>query len=89
MDNLRKAIDAIDDQMQDLFVKRMTLVKQIAQKKKTDGLAVLNQDREEEILTRLNSKLDDPLLKGLYPRFIINLMEISKLYQEQLIRGEK
>lgn len=89
MDDLRKAIDDIDNQMQELFIKRMMLVKKIALKKKTEGLTILNQDREEEILSRLSSKMEDPLLKGLYPRFIINLMEISKLYQEQLIRGEK
>lgn len=86
MNDLRKEIDSIDDQMAELFLKRMSLVKKIAMKKKIQGLEVLNQDREREILTRLTDKIDDKYLAGLYPKFIINVMEISRLYQELLMK---
>lgn len=86
MENLRKEIDLIDDEMQRLFIKRLEVVKEIALEKKSQGLEILNQDREQEILTRLTDKIDDKYISGLYPKFIINVMEISKIYQELLMK---
>lgn len=86
MENLRKEIDLIDDEMQRLFIKRLEVVRQIALEKKSQGLEILNQDREQEILTRLTDKIDDRYISGLYPKFIINVMEISKIYQELLMK---
>ncbi|MDT8336718.1 MAG: chorismate mutase [Candidatus Izemoplasmatales bacterium] len=86
MENLRKEIDLIDDEMQSLFIKRLEIVKKIALEKKNQGLEILNQDREQEILTRLTNKIDDKYISGLYPKFIVNVMEISKIYQELLMK---
>jgi len=86
MENLRKEIDRIDDEMLELFIKRMDIVKKIALEKKKDSLSILNQDREKEILKRLTDKIDDKFLSGLYPKFIINMMEISRVYQELLMK---
>lgn len=86
MENLRKEIDLIDDEMQRLFIKRLEVVRQIALEKKSQGLEILNQDREQEILTRLTDKIEDKYISGLYPKFIINVMEISKIYQELLMK---
>lgn len=82
MDDLRKKIDAIDDEMLELFLKRMQIVKQIAEEKKRKGLAIYNPDRESEVLSRLTNKIDDEILSGLYPKFIVNVMDLAKLYQE-------
>jgi monofunctional chorismate mutase len=86
MENLRKEIDRIDDEMLELFIKRMEIVKKIALEKKKESLSILNQDREKEILKRLTDKIDDKFLSGLYPKFIINMMEISRVYQELLMK---
>lgn len=86
MENLRKEIDRIDDEMLELFIKRMDIVKKIALEKKKESLSILNQDREKEILKRLTDKIDDKFLSGLYPKFIINMMEISRVYQELLMK---
>lgn len=82
MDDLRKKIDAIDDEMLELFLKRMALVKEIAKEKKLKGLEIYNPNRESEVLSRLTNKIDDEILSGLYPKFIVNVMDLAKLYQE-------
>jgi len=82
LDDLRKKIDAIDDQMLELFLKRMALVKEIAKEKKLKGLEIYNPNRESEVLSRLTNKIDDEILSGLYPKFIVNVMDLAKLYQE-------
>lgn len=86
MNDLRAEIDRIDDEMLTLFLKRMKIVEKIALEKKKQGLDVLNQDREKEVLTRLLSKIENKEIAGLYPKFITNVMDISKLYQSYLIK---
>lgn len=86
MKELRKEIDLIDEEMLELFLKRMALVKKIAEEKKTMNLPILNQERESEILSRLTAKIKDNKLAGLYPKFIVNVMEISRVYQELLMK---
>ena len=53
MDALRQNIDAIDDQLNELFQQRMDLVEQLARYKKEHDIAVLDTTREQEILARL------------------------------------
>ncbi|MDY0010945.1 MAG: chorismate mutase [Candidatus Izemoplasmatales bacterium] len=86
MNELRKEIDLIDEEMQKLFLKRMALVKKIAEEKKTKNLPILNQERESEILSRMTAKIKDNKLAGLYPKFIVNVLEISRVYQELLMK---
>jgi len=68
MNELRKEIDLIDEEMLELFLKRMALVKKIAEEKKTMNLPIWNQERESEILSRLTAKIKDNKLAGLYPK---------------------
>ncbi len=88
MKGYRQRIDEIDDSMQKLFIERMEVVQKIAFEKKAKGLEVLNKERESEILTRLSKQLEDPILSGLYQKFIINTMELSKLYQELIMKED-
>ncbi|MCL2379598.1 MAG: chorismate mutase [Coriobacteriia bacterium] len=54
---LRQRIDGIDDQIRELFLARMELVKQIADIKQGSNIAVQQLDREQEILARLTADL--------------------------------
>ena len=54
----RQEINRIDDQLLALFCRRMELSAQIASCKKENGLPVLDETREREVLTRLCSGLD-------------------------------
>ena len=48
--NLREKITDIDNEMADLFSRRMELVKQVAVYKQHKGLPVLDAKREEQVL---------------------------------------
>ena len=89
MEDLRKKIDEIDDKMLKLFLERMAIVKRVALEKQKLKVDILDSDRESEVLSRLISKVDEKYLAGLYPKFIITIMEISKLYQELIIKESK
>lgn len=53
INDIRAQIDVIDDQLVDLFLKRLQLCKQIGELKRKKNMPVFNQLREEEILHRV------------------------------------
>ncbi|MFO7968951.1 MAG: chorismate mutase [Bacillota bacterium] len=87
MEELRKRIDNIDELLSELFFERMSVIKQIADFKSKNNIAIENLSREKEIIKRLNK--DKIYLKDLFPKFMTNLFEISKVYQELLIKEEE
>ena len=68
---LRADIDAIDDQMVDLYLRRMAAVEQVAVTKSSSDLAIAHPDREAAIIARLTAGLD--------PK---STARISDLYQQ-------
>ena len=60
LDELRKEINAIDDELLKLLNKRMDFVKEVGKLKQNDGSSIYRPEREQEIIQRLtkNSKGD-------------------------------
>lgn len=84
LQKLRGEIDAIDTQMTDLFVRRMGLCAEVAQYKKENGMAVVHQGREREILSRISALAGDEL--DSYARILFStLFDLSRSYQSMLI----
>ena len=86
MDNLeeiRKEISAINDEMLALFVKRMELSAQVAAYKKANGLSTLDRKREEAILQKVADNTTDEF-RQFALEFFRNMMDLSKEYQETL-----
>ena len=83
LDNLRKEIDEIDEQIKKLFVKRMAVVKSINDVKKTLGISVIDLKREREILSKIND-IEDENIKNLYLELLKRILDLSKKYQELL-----
>lgn len=80
---IRTEIDLIDDQITDLFLKRMAAAKDIAETKRTAGMPILNAKREEEILNRISAKVGPTFAKDI--SLLYNtLFSISRNYQERL-----
>ena len=77
LQDYRKQIDAIDNELLRLLNERMDVVRQVALYKKQHGIPVLNAEREREIL----SAIDCPYAQKLYEV----LLEISREYQEEII----
>ena len=73
LQDYRKHIDRIDNELIQLFKERMDVIRQIALYKKEHGLPILDAAREQE---KLNS-IDCPYTRKLYTM----LFELSREYQ--------
>ena len=85
MNKLEKArllIDEIDQQMADLFKKRMQAVNEVLSYKIENHLPVLDASRENLMIQKNVSRFDDDNFKIYYEAFLKSLLEISRRYQE-------
>lgn len=89
LEEARKIINQTDEQMAELFARRMEAVRQIAAYKKEKGLPVRDPAREEALIARNRQRITDPETEGAYVGFMRNLMDVSCRYQETLISGRK
>ena len=75
---LRKEINQIDEQLVDLFRKRMNVSKQIGEYKKAHQLPILDQAREKAIILKLKEQYGSdklyPYIESLYK----HIMALSK-----------
>ena len=88
MDELQKAreqINEIDEQMAELFQKRMRAVESVIAFKKQHGMPVLDASREEEVIAKNTAKLKDETYKEFYHMFIRDVMRISRSYQKSVL----
>lgn len=82
---LRDQIDSIDKEMVQLFEKRMEVVLNVAVYKMENNLPILNISREEEVIDKNTIHLKNRELEDYFKKFYINLMDLSKNYQNQYI----
>ena len=85
LEQLRDEIDQIDREMTRLFEKRMEIVDKVAQYKKKNNIPILNTSREEEVLEKNITYLQDKTLRDPLREFFISLMKISKDIQRKNI----
>ena len=81
---LRSDINQIDQELCQLFVRRMAIAAEIAQYKKTHGLPVLDSNREREVLQKVSGFAGEkfaPYACSLYQ----TLMDLSKAYQNEVL----
>ncbi len=83
----RQTISEIDREMSELFVRRMRAAEAVAAYKREHGLPVLDPSREEAVIARGASLVEDDVLRDHYVSFIKDVMKISRSYQEQLLSG--
>ena len=84
----RDQLDQIDDQLTELFKRRMETVKQVADYKKEHNTPVLAAGRERDILYRVTGQCGEELQE--YTKILFStLLELSRDYQEnRLSTGE-
>lgn len=82
LDALRNEMNGINDEMLQLFLRRMQVSGEIAAYKKEHDLPILSKGREREILGEVAEKSGD--LELYAHRFFSNLMELSRAYQNSL-----
>jgi chorismate mutase/prephenate dehydratase len=82
---LRNEIDDIDSKLVALFEQRMETAIKIAQYKKANNVDVLNSNREQEVISKGESRLCNKNLKRPLKKFLNCVMEISKEVQNEVL----
>ena len=81
---VREELNRVDDQLIALFKKRMELSEEVARVKIANGIPVLNQGREDEVITRLTAGCGEgeaAYIRELY----LKIFELSRDLQEKFI----
>ena len=89
LENLREKIDAIDKEMIALFEKRMDVVADIAAYKIKNNLPVLNQNREDIVVSKVKSTVKNKDYTDSATNLIKDIMEISKKFQQKIISKQQ
>ena len=85
----RQEINAVDEEMAGLFVRRMRAVERVAAYKAQHGLPILDEAREAEVVAKNAARVEDEELRSLYVQYLNDNMRLSRRYQERLIAGMK
>ena len=83
INSLRKNIDELDDQMIDLVVQRLAIAKEIGDIKETNGIEVIDPNRESQIINRITEKLAGTLEKKDITAIFEPIYSISKRLQKK------
>lgn len=89
LEEARKIINEVDEEMAKLFVKRMKAVEEVCAHKMKFGLPILDQAREDAVILKNSALIDDEVLKEYYIDYLKNLMKISRAYQYRMQSGLK
>lgn len=89
IEEYRKQINDIDEEMARLFEKRMEVCRSIAGYKKEKALPIKDATRETEITKKTRAFIKDREIEPYYISFLKNNIELSCTYQSRLIEGMK
>ncbi len=88
LEELRGQLDQIDDQMVELFEKRMNVCEQVGEYKVENGMKVLDRAREQEKLQDVKGKVSNAFYKKGVEDLYQQLMSMSrKLQYQQLVKA--
>jgi monofunctional chorismate mutase len=82
----RLELNEIDNQLKELFLRRMEVINDVSAYKKANGIAIYDPERERAMKERLSSDLKEPM-KTLYLQFLDAILNSSKELQSDL-RGK-
>ncbi|MBR5285499.1 MAG: chorismate mutase [Clostridia bacterium] len=89
LEDARKIINEVDAQMAELFIKRMRAVESVFEYKKEFGLPILDQKREDAVIEKASSLVEDEVLKEYYIDYMKHMMSVSRAYQYRMQSGLK
>ena len=89
LENLREKIDTIDKEIIALFEKRMDIVADIAAYKIKNNLPILNQNREDIVISKVKAIVKNKDYTDSAIDFIKDIMEISKKFQQKIISKQQ
>lgn len=87
---IRKKINEVDEKIASAFEERMHLVKEVIKYKMEHNLPIYDEKRELEVLNKNVSLIHDEEIKEYFKEFLIDMMNVSKKYQQEILeRNEK
>jgi len=84
LDEIRQKIDQIDDEIAQLFQRRMALAEEVAREKQRSGAPVLHKGREEAICARLEEQVL-PEYQAALRQLYETIFHISRAHQARLL----
>ncbi len=84
LNQIRNEIDAVNDEMINQFIKRMDLVKKVAEYKINNGIQVLDRNREKQLIDDILKK-SDPEYKEYTQQFVEDLLSVSRRMQYDMM----
>lgn len=85
LEEYRQQIDAIDRQIVPLFLERMAVTEKVGEYKKSQGIPVLDAQRERQVLSAKTALADDPAAKADVHALYESIMAISRRQQRKLM----
>lgn len=87
--SLRNNIDIIDNEILELFIRRLHIVEDIYEYKKSKGMNIYDQKREDEVLQKIDKNINVDKYKSELISLFKSIMKISSSYQEKLSGAKK
>ena len=84
MQNFRDSIDEIDKKIVKLFEERMNLAKEIGDFKRENNIAILDNDREQQVVDKALLEVDKSLA-GEVTLLMRSIMSLSREYQRSML----
>jgi len=81
LEELRKSIDLLDDQMLQLLNQRMQLVKEVGNLKRTTKATIYRPEREKAIIDRLSSAHNGMLTRQAIEAIFLEIFAVSRNYE--------
>lgn len=89
LDEARIIINECDKEIKKQFIRRMKASELVAEYKKEYALPIFDSSREQEVIRKNASDIEDLVIKEYYVNFLQSTMDISKRYQGRLIENMK
>ena len=86
---IRKDLDKIDNEIKELYLKRMSLVDEVAQYKASTGKQILDTKREQEKIEALTSDIGDDFTKRSIVELYEQIMAVSRKKQYRMLSGKR
>lgn len=84
LDDARLIINECDIELINIFKRRMSAARLVAEYKKENNLPILDKNREELIIEKNINLLNDKELEEYYLEFFKSLLKVSKDFQTKL-----
>ncbi|SDQ19910.1 chorismate mutase [Streptococcus equinus] len=88
LDVIRQEIDQVDQELVALLEKRMTLVNQVAAYKKATGKAILDTSREDAVLKKVASRVQNKAFEATLVDTFVDIMKNSRNYQSKQLKAD-